>query len=579
MFGRLFPGEERISAPLEVTHVLHLDSSLNWSFDASVDPRHVFKQVRVIGKGGFGVVWQIVHGPSMKILAGKIINPTLVDDKTRSEIEAEIALMRDVESPYTVKYYGSVKYDGSLMILMEYCEGGSLRDLLDSRERVLAEDQIAIVLYDLLKGLQLIHTRHRIVHRDIKAANILLTADGLIKIADFGVSRRFDSGRCQTVTIVGTPYWMAPEVISGVSYSFPADLWSVGITAVELAEGAPPYIELAPTKAMVEIAVKGFPGYRFPTMHSAEFCDFVSHCVMQNPHDRWTITELMEHPFIKRATRLPRADVLADMLVPRAEPSHGGSPGTFSIDGDHAPAEIASATLMEDSKASSPASFGSELVPSGDEFASGSSFRPNDSAAFSGTFSQDDAKSHLQSARSVEARPPTLAVQRTFSSISEIRPVPKPGSESSNSETVDALDAVKDPSGRRPGQGVNSVMSPRRPKISSQPFSHPEYQPNAGNAMTVAPNAPFVRMGDQAATHVYQPFAADQPIHPVIARVNFWVRIRRSNTRPFIILIVTVLLLTFFGVEGFVGGAAVLVTAYVLTALRRDRAANPAPVS
>ncbi|OHT13588.1 hypothetical protein TRFO_03353 [Tritrichomonas foetus] len=305
-----------ISGPMEVTHTMHIDTNLNWSFDTTVDPKTIFTKLKVLGKGGFGTVLQIVHRPSMKVLAGKLINPNLVDENSKQEIEHEIELMRAVDSDYTVHYYGCIMFEGSLMILMEYCDRGSLRDLLDAREQVLSEDQISIVLHDLLKGLQIIHKRNRIVHRDIKAANILITTDCEIKIADFGVSRQFDAGACQTMTIVGTPYWMAPEVISGTSYSFPADIWSVGITAVELAEGAPPYIEFAPTKAMIEIAIKGFPGYRFPTMHSPDFVDFVSKCLIVNQHERWNVDQLLEHPFIQRAERMPRAQVLRDLLKP-----------------------------------------------------------------------------------------------------------------------------------------------------------------------------------------------------------------------------------------------------------------------
>lgn len=376
--GKLFGSKENISRPTGVVHAVHVDSDLNWSFDPSVDPKSQFTKLKVIGKGGFGTVSQIAHRPSMKTLAGKLINPTLVDESTRQEIEHEIQLMREVKSPYTIRYYGSVKYEGSLMILMEYCDRGSLRDILDAREQVLSEDQISVVMSDILRGLQILHTRHRIVHRDIKAANILLTAEGGIKIADFGVSRRFDSGTCQTMTIVGTPYWMAPEVISGVSYSFPADLWSVGITAVELAEGAPPYVELAPTKAMIEIAVKGFPGYRFRDMHSDEFCDFVSHCVKTDLSQRWTIEQLMQHPFIKRAERLPRAEVMADLLVPSGqriteEGQEGPQSGYMSFgmapSMNHARANLASAKPIDDSKFSggTPLDFGSELGSSGSD--------------------------------------------------------------------------------------------------------------------------------------------------------------------------------------------------------------------
>jgi serine/threonine protein kinase len=311
----LFSPKVVISSPKEVSHVVHVDTSLNWSFDESVDPKKIFMKLKTIGTNGFGTVSQMVHRPSMKVLAGKLINSGLVDDDTRDEIQAEIRLMREVNSPYTVKYYGSVAYENSLMMLMEFCERGSLRDILDSRHQVLSEAQISIVMHDLLNGLQLIHHDHRIVRRDLKPANLLLSKDGGIKIADFGVSRQFDLANCHSITTVGTPYWMAPEVIVSTQYSFPADIWSVGITAVELAEGSPPYMELTPQNAMIEISERGFPGYRFPAMHSVEFCDFVSHCVLRNPDERWTIPQLLEHPFLQRAQRISRTEVLADLLI------------------------------------------------------------------------------------------------------------------------------------------------------------------------------------------------------------------------------------------------------------------------
>ena len=304
-----------ITAPQEIVHVVHVDKALNWKFDDTINPKTQFTKMKVIGSGGFGTVWQICHRMSMKILAGKLINPTLVSDDSKAEIEHEIQLMREVSAPNTVTYYGCVPYDNTLLLLMEYCDRGSLRDLLDKREKVLSEDQIAIVMHDMLMGLNAIHNEHRIIHRDIKAANMLLTSSGVVKIGDFGVSRQFESGAVETMTIVGTPYWMSPEVIQGISYGFSADIWSVGITAVELAEGAPPYVEYPPSKAMVEIAQRGFPGYRHPEMHSNEFCDFVSHCVVMNPAQRWTINQLLKHPFMKRAERLDRQKVMEELLT------------------------------------------------------------------------------------------------------------------------------------------------------------------------------------------------------------------------------------------------------------------------
>ena len=325
-------GDSSISAPMEVVHAVHLDKDMNWTFDESVDPKTIFTKLKVIGKGGFGTVSQIVHRPSMKILAGKLVNPSLIEEEhSRDEIQHEIDLMREVDSPFTVRYYGCVKFEGSLMILMEYVDRGSLRDILDSKEQVLSEDQIACVMHDLLHGLKLIHNTFRIMHRDIKAANLLLNSKGMVKLADFGVSRQFDNGSsCSTMTIVGTPYWMAPEVISGLPYSYPADIWSVGITAVELAEGAPPYVEYSPTKAMVDIATQGFPGYRFPQMHSPEFQDFVSHCVQSNPEKRWTVDQLIEHPFIKRASSYNRIKVMQDLIKEGAK-NLGVSSESFSV--------------------------------------------------------------------------------------------------------------------------------------------------------------------------------------------------------------------------------------------------------
>ena len=351
----------------------------DWTFDATVDPKTIFTKLKVLGKGGFGTVLQIVHRPTMKVLAGKLINPNLVDENSKAELQKEIQLMQAVDSDYTVHYYGSILFEGSLMILMEYCDRGSLRDLLDAREQVLSEDQISIVLHDLLKGLQIIHKRNRIVHRDIKAANILITTDCEIKIADFGVSRQFDSGACQTMTITGTPYWMAPEVISGTYYSFPADIWSVGITAVELAEGAPPYIEFSPTKAMIEIAIKGFPGYRFPTMHSPDFTDFVSKCLIVNQNERWNVDQLLQHPFIMRAERIPRAQVLRDLLKPTKSRGRRDSMDYSSLSRNNpisglpdAMPDIPSFMMDPNGNADLPGSYAANVnLPTGTNFAQG----------------------------------------------------------------------------------------------------------------------------------------------------------------------------------------------------------------
>ncbi|KAH0794758.1 STE family protein kinase [Histomonas meleagridis] len=304
-----------ISSPLEVSHVLHIDQDLNWSFDSSVPPESIFTKIRNIGKGGFGDVIQLLHIPSQTLLAGKSINDELISPKTREALKREIDLMREIVSPYTIHYYGSIIFNKKMTILMEFCPQGSLRDLIDISEKVLSEAQISFVMHDLLCALQVLHNQHHIVHRDIKAANILLSSNGYCRVTDFGVSRKFASDKSfSTTTMVGTPYWMAPEVINEEKYSFPADIWSTAATAMELAEGAPPFCEFPPTRAIVEIATKGFPGLRFPKQFSQSFVHFIEICAQVDPSKRPTVEQLLKHPFVARTEKMNRTETMASLL-------------------------------------------------------------------------------------------------------------------------------------------------------------------------------------------------------------------------------------------------------------------------
>jgi serine/threonine protein kinase len=307
----------QVSAPLEVHHVVHVDSKLNWSFNESVNASEVFEKVRDIGKGGFGAVCELRHRESGLAFAGKMISQEALGRAARDSLRAEIELMRQIRSPYTIAYYGSVQWEGSMMILMEYCDRGSLRDVMDFRRVTLSEDQISIVIFDLLMALQVLHSpKHRIIHRDIKCANILVGADGRLKLTDFGVSRQFDESTAvaQTRSVVGTPYWMAPEVIMGQRYSYPADVWSVGATVVEMLEGLPPYGDFPVMRAIVEIGNSGWSGFRKGTICSRELQEFVEMCMVPAPEDRADLRKLLMHPFVRRAPELDRQAVLAPLL-------------------------------------------------------------------------------------------------------------------------------------------------------------------------------------------------------------------------------------------------------------------------
>ena len=310
----------KVSAPTDFKHLVHVGKDLNWKFDPSVPAEQVFETVRLIGRGGFGDVFLILHKPSMTLLAGKIVSHNTITKSIQQTLIRETQILRKVVSPFTTQYYGSVTFNEKPMILLEYCDRGSLRDLIDYRNLCLTEKQAAIIIHDLLLALQMLHTKYKVLHRDIKAANILLNSDGTIRVTDFGISREFSKNTDNTVSSIGTSYWMAPEVITGTPYSFPADIWSVGATAVELAEGAPPYCELEPLRAMVQISTNGFPGFRSPQSLTRNFKDFISHTMCKDPSKRSGINDLLKHPFIAQVESLDRDEVLKPLTSTEIEP-------------------------------------------------------------------------------------------------------------------------------------------------------------------------------------------------------------------------------------------------------------------
>lgn len=306
---------DKISGPKEFQHLVHVDGDFRWFFDNSVKSEDLFQPVKLIGKGGFGKVYQMLHCESQLMLAGKVINPSLMSKENRELLKNEILLMKDISSPFTVRYCGCISYQDSLMILMEYCDRGSIRDLIDSTEKNLDEPQIAFILKDVLLALDFLHNKQKTIHRDIKAGNILLNSKGAVKITDFGVSRKFGiTDKKTTMKQVGSPYWVSPEVINHQEYGFPADIWSLGATLCEMAEGNPPLFDLEPSPAMVFISTNGWPGFKNPSKFSEEFVDFVRQCMQLKPEDRPQIAELLQHPFLSKYKGLKRAEVLKPLL-------------------------------------------------------------------------------------------------------------------------------------------------------------------------------------------------------------------------------------------------------------------------
>lgn len=199
----------------------------------SEDPTKLFSIKEKLGEGAFGSVFRCTLKHTNHVFAVKKVFLGKID----SSLLQEINLLKECTHPNIVKFHGCYgPIDQELWILQELCEAGSLADCLKATQTTFSERQIAYIISNVLSGLEYLHSK-RIIHRDIKAANILLTDDSKVKIADFGVSGTLSASISARNSLVGTPFWMAPEVILGSPYGTSADIWSLGITCIELAQG------------------------------------------------------------------------------------------------------------------------------------------------------------------------------------------------------------------------------------------------------------------------------------------------------------------------------------------------------
>ncbi|KAI5215191.1 Pkinase-domain-containing protein [Aureobasidium subglaciale] len=274
------------------------------STEKMADDYHMLEE---LGSGSFGVVYKAVEKATGDLVAIKHIDLEGSDDDIQ-EIQQEIALLSTCSSEHVTRYKASFVRGVKLWIVMEYLGGGSCLDLLKSGP--INEAQIAIIMRELLLGLDYLHNTGKI-HRDIKAANVLLSSSGRVKIADFGVAAQLTNIQSQRLTFVGTPFWMAPEVIQESGYDFKADIWSLGITAMELANGEPPHSQVHPMKVLFLIPKERAPRLEGGTW-SKEFRDFVALCLNKDADTRPTAKNLLKHKFIQRAGRVDSLKLLVD---------------------------------------------------------------------------------------------------------------------------------------------------------------------------------------------------------------------------------------------------------------------------
>ncbi|XP_026863844.2 TRAF2 and NCK interacting kinase b isoform X2 [Electrophorus electricus] len=271
------------------------------------DPAGIFELVELVGNGTYGQVYKGRHVKTGQLAAIKVMDVTGDEEE---EIKAEINMLKKYSHHRNIAtYYGAfVKknppgIDDQLWLVMEFCGAGSVTDLIkNTKGNSLKEEWTAYICREILRGLTHLH-QHKVIHRDIKGQNVLLTENAEVKLVDFGVSAQLDRTVGRRNTFIGTPYWMAPEVIAcdenpDATYDFKSDLWSLGITAIEMAEGAPPLCDMHPMRALFLIPRNPAPRLKSKKW-SKKFQSFIDSCLVKNHTQRPSTEQLLKHPFIR----------------------------------------------------------------------------------------------------------------------------------------------------------------------------------------------------------------------------------------------------------------------------------------
>lgn len=313
---------------------------------AQTDEGADYTLLEKLGEGAFGKVFKAQQQSAGRQVAIKVV-PVAQDT---GEVAREIEMLKECQSDNIVRYYGSFQRGPELWIVMEYCAGSSLCDIMEATRRCLTEQQIGAVMAGTIEGLLYLHRLNKI-HRDVKAGNLLLSETGAIKLADFGVSAQLGSTISRRGTVIGTPFWMAPEVISGgpeAGYDAKADVWSLGITAIELAVGCPPHADMHPMRAIFLI-----PTLPPPTLENADgswserITGFVARCLVKDVEQRPFTSELLSHPLVAEGRASQQAGVLLALMDASREPLRTWREQTSKAEDDAGRAAIGSGAFSD----------------------------------------------------------------------------------------------------------------------------------------------------------------------------------------------------------------------------------------
>ncbi|KAJ1973360.1 Protein kinase [Dimargaris xerosporica] len=286
------PKEQRLSTMTEAQVMNKLRSIVS-----PKDPKVLYQKIKKVGQGASGSVYV-----ARSLSTGKKVAIKQMDLSTQPRKEllvTEINVMKESQHVNIVNYIESfLIHSMELWVVMEYMEGGALTDVIDNNN--ISERQIATICFEVTKGLQHLHSQS-IIHRDIKSDNILMSIEGQVKITDFGFCAKLSESHSKRSTMVGTPYWMAPEVVKQKAYGPKVDIWSLGIMAIEMVENEPPYLDEEPLKALYLIATNGTPTLKKPEVLSPELKSFLAECLCVDVSSRANATDLLHHEFLTKA--------------------------------------------------------------------------------------------------------------------------------------------------------------------------------------------------------------------------------------------------------------------------------------
>jgi len=281
--------------------ILEMPNTAKFTFDEFLereDPTAIYTDLKNIGQGAVGQIFSAIDQRTGNKVA---IKEMILKPSQKDALIAEMAIMKQSKHENVVSFFGAYNTNNKIWVVMELMDSGCLTEVLDHHDQIqMNEGQIARVCVEVLKALHHMHQMH-CIHRDIKSDNVLLNSKGEVKLADFGFSCQLTKEKQKRTSVIGTPYWMPPEIISGQEYGTKVDIWSTGIMLMEMAEGEPPYMDFPPLRALFLISTKGIPPLKEMDKWSPTMVDFLNKCLIVDSLQRLRAVDLLEHPFMKMA--------------------------------------------------------------------------------------------------------------------------------------------------------------------------------------------------------------------------------------------------------------------------------------